>query len=57
MSLNTVVKMPGYELVIVAPRDERTEKIHCSECRLLLRDPVQLIKTGQLYCQTCVPNE
>ena len=47
--------MPGYEAILVDLQDDRTETFRCRGCKLLLRDPVQVIETGLHYCQACIP--
>ena len=50
------LKMPGYEAILVDLRDDRTETFRCRDCKLLLRDPVQVLnETGWHYCQACIP--
>ena len=44
--------MPGYKLHLQNSEEPR-EGVKCSYCRLILKDPVQTIESGQRYCREC----
>ncbi|XP_065885202.1 TNF receptor-associated factor 2-like [Dysidea avara] len=44
--------MPGYKLYL-KDGDEVHEGLKCSNCRLVLKDPIQTSETGQRYCKLC----
>ena len=45
--------MPGYQLFLLYGGEVR-DKLLCSHCKLVLKDPMQASVTGQRFCKECV---